>query len=108
MKAVIKSVEAVTLPLFNAEKNEDVLTPQVKIEVEYDNDDDSVHSTQEYSYLPENLPDTAEEIQAIFDAQALAMQNDIDTASTNAEAQAKADAVTKKVELVQGLIKPTE
>lgn len=104
MKAVILSATKETLPQFDPVAGQDVPTIVVKFDVQYQNDDGTVHSEQSYARRPQDLD--AENPTAEFDRQAQVLQTEIEQRAANLpneEANAAADAILSKITVNQSV-----
>lgn len=97
MKAKIISAKKDMLPRYNAATNQDEPTLVVIIGVEFYKDDGTLHHTQTYAMLPEEVP---ADVAAYYQKQADAMQQDLDGQVVNAANQKKsemADSIVEKI-----------
>jgi hypothetical protein len=92
MKFKILSADKQTLPRYNNQTNQDEPTIMVVTQVEFYTDDGQLFHTQEYAHLPEDVSPE------YFQAQADAMQADLDHAKANADTQAASDLADKKIQ----------
>ncbi len=92
MKYKILSADKQTLPRFNNETNQDEPAVMVVTKVEFLTDDGQVVHTQEYAHLPEDVSPE------YFQAQADAMQSDLDNAQATAGTQAASKLADEKIQ----------
>jgi hypothetical protein len=92
MKYKILSADKQTLPRFNNQTNQDEPSVMVVTKVEFSTDDGHVVSVQEYAHLPEDVSPE------YFQAQANAMQNDLDNAQATVGTQAASKLADEKLQ----------
>lgn len=94
MKAKIISAEKQTLPRYSTDAGQDEPTLMVVATVEFTLDDGTPHHTQTYARLPEELGDDPK---AYFQAQADAMQADLDHSQVQAVVDASSKLADEKI-----------
>lgn len=98
MKAIITNAAKRVQPRYNRETNQDEPVLMVVLDVEYRNDDGTLHSAQSYARLPSELD--PENPWAEFEATANVLQSEIDFKAEHAEeaeANEKADDIINRI-----------